>query len=197
MSKIEEKELDPMYEEYMDEAEFDKINEIDNEEEEEEFKTSKKEQTYYPFPTQLLIPMKTFVNEYLGVQHNCKNLWHSGLKNLGSMWVFGVDNNYANLHPERVYDRDLLIVIDSRGNRGTYVNPLKLRELLNTDFNENQADLITLGLLESRRLFHENFMQLLHEAKKDGKFRQLLKIVKTKSAYKIMEENIKERSING
>lgn len=75
------------------------------------------------------ITMCQFVNQYLGISANCENLRHSGLKALEIPLVVGVSNDFATLYPEYVYNGYLLMVLDSRNNRGTYINPSILHEL--------------------------------------------------------------------
>lgn len=80
------------------------------------------------FTTEDTITISRFVNEFLGLQADCSNLYHSGLKDLNISLVVGVDNNFANKNPEYVKSGLLLLVIDAKGNRGTYINPKKLHE---------------------------------------------------------------------
>lgn len=75
------------------------------------------------------ITINQFVNDYLGICTNCEKLRHSGLKDLELPLVVGVSNDFAYLNPEYIYNGYLLIVIDSRNNKGTYINPHILYEL--------------------------------------------------------------------
>ena len=123
-----------------------------------------------------------------------KTLWHQGLKDIGSPFVMGVSNEYANKNPDRVYDGELLLVIDSKGNRGTYINPRYLQELLHNDELKKELSILRrtgvrdLELLadymdECLRLQtqienNKKFERMLRETHKIGKFKELKKEIK-------------------
>lgn len=70
------------------------------------------------------ITIGKFVNNYLGANDvDCKNLRHIGLRSFGNPLVVGVSNEFADKNPEYVKTGSILIVIDSRGDRGSYINP--------------------------------------------------------------------------
>ena len=113
----------------MDDATLEQIREED-EAEDMGMKVTKKGHTDSIFTKENAISITRFVNDYLGINAPKGNLWHSGLRELNSRFVYGVDNEYANEHPERVFNGDLLLVIDDRGNRGTYINPRVVIEFM-------------------------------------------------------------------
>lgn len=90
------------------------------------------------------ISIKDFVNYYLGVDHNCSNLRHQGLKSFDNPYVVGVSNDFALKYPEYVARQELLIVIDSHRNPGTYINPENIQKLV-----ELEKCKVELKLLEN------------------------------------------------
>ena len=189
----EELELLELYEEYMDEEEMEKIVKQDEAEEEIE-RVQRKNHTESKFPEAIAISISDYVNNYLGIDADCKNLWHQGLKDIGSNFVFGVDNNFANKNPDRVYKGELLLVIDAKGNRGTYINPKYLRELIDADDVERElailrrtgvrdlellADYIDECVrLQARLETNKRFENLLYETHKMRRFRELKKEIR-------------------
>ena len=104
--------------------------------EEEDYDIQQKEEkrrVNSPFTTEDSISMTKFVTAFLGYQMDCKTLYHSGLRELNLEYVIGVDNNFANKNPEYVKRGFLLIVIDGKNNRGTYLNPVYIRQYLAKD----------------------------------------------------------------
>ena len=163
MQKLEE-DFMAMLDDYMDE---DVINQIVEEDSKGDKKSKRSgHSTESKFPETMAISIKDYVEHYLGipiipsvevVEHtkykkgkkvktktttrvNYDTLWHHGLKEIGSPLVFGVDNEYANKNPDRVYDGELLLVIDSKGNRGTYVNPIFIKKLIESEDIENELN---------------------------------------------------------
>ena len=182
-----------LLENYLNEEEIEKKKRLD-----EEIVSVSKIHTDSPFTIADTIPIGKFVNEYLGIQGNCSNLWHSGLKELESDLLFGVDNNFANKNPEAVRSGFLLLVIDARNNRGTYINPRYLENLLNQGDDLNKAydalrrkrinDLQKLAdyytqYVELSELINinERFYKVLEDTHKVGKYRKLLKKRKDKN----------------
>jgi len=186
----EEKELWDLYEQYMNEEE---INEIIEEDEKASKKEEKKNKSHTEskFPTEISISIADYVNNYLGISSDCSNLWHQGLKDIGSNFVFGVSNDFANKNPERVYKGELLLVVDTKGNRGTYINPKYLQELIHKDDVEKELstlrktgvrDLQLLAdyldecvRLQAQIETNRKFEQLLYETHKLKKFKELKK----------------------
>ena len=159
----DEEDFMSMLDDYMDEEE---INQIVEEDEKEDNNNRKKNNhsTESKFPETIAISIKDYVEHYLGIatipsveiiEHtkykkgkkvksktttriNYDTLWHHGLKEIGSPLVIGVDNEYANKNPDKVYSGELLLVIDSKGNRGTYVNPAFIRQLIESEDVEHE-----------------------------------------------------------
>jgi hypothetical protein len=146
-----------MLDDYMDEEEIQQIVEEDEKEDRKQKKNS--HSTESKFPETIAISIKDYVENYLGIatipsveivertkykkgkrvstkkttRVNYDTLWHHGLKEIGSPLVIGVDNEYANKNPDKVYGGELLLVIDAKGNRGTYVNPAFIRQLIESE----------------------------------------------------------------
>jgi hypothetical protein len=146
-----------MLDDYMDEEEIQQIVEEDEKEDRKQKRNS--HSTESKFPATIAISIKDYVENYLGIatipsveivertkykkgkrvstkkttRVNYDTLWHHGLKEIGSPLVIGVDNEYANKNPDKVYGGELLLVIDAKGNRGTYVNPAFIRQLIESE----------------------------------------------------------------
>ena len=134
---MEDETFEKLLEEYLDEEEMAAKFENDLTEEEKKQRSL----TDSPFTFQDTITINQFVNDFLEIPVDSKNLYHSGLKELGSSYVIGVDNTFANKNPELVYHQFLLIVLDAKYNRGTYINPRYLRKLLEKDNLEKEFKL--------------------------------------------------------
>ena len=152
-----EEDFMSMLDDYMDEEEIQQIVEEDEKEERKQKRNS--HSTESKFPETIAISIKDYVENYLGIatipsveivertkyrkgkkvstkkatRVNYDTLWHHGLKEIGSPLVIGVDNEYANKNPDKVYGGELLLVIDAKGNRGTYVNPAFIRQLIESE----------------------------------------------------------------
>ena len=179
-----------LYEQYLDADTLEQIR-IEDEEDEEEKVTVKvnKKKRDSIFTKEDTITIKEYVNDYLGLHSDCSRLWHSGLKSLGSPLVVGVDNEFANEHPERVYNGDLLLVLDARGNRGTYINPDRIRLYLeNGDIGKAISIFQKKGVRDIQMLeeywnkclamhsqleVNNNFLQLLIDTNKTKKIERL------------------------
>ena len=185
---MEEENFLELLDEYLNEDEIEaKIQEDEKIEELE----GKKVFTDSPFNIDDTISIGKFVNEYLNIEGDCKHLYHSGLKELGSNFVMGVDNNFANKNPELVYTGFLLIVIDARHNRGTYINPMYLKKLLDQKDLKKELKIFKRQRIHdfkkieeySRKLYdlskqvetNEKFYRVLEETHKIGKYKRLLK----------------------
>lgn len=88
------------------------------------------------------ISIKEFVNCYLGAEHNCENLRHQGLKSFNNPYVVGVSNDFALKYPEYVSRQDLIIVIDSHKNPGTYINPENIQKLVELEICKEELKLL-------------------------------------------------------
>ena len=125
--------------------------------------------------------------------YNYSTLWHSGLKDLGSPYLFIVGNDYANKNVDKVYDGELLLVTDAKKNTRTYINPFLIEQLLNAeqtaerleevkarlygpgcnDFNEFLEYYSEERFLEKQIRENEKTKQLLIETHKDKNFKRL------------------------
>ena len=120
------------------------------------------------------------------IECDASNLYHSGLKDLKCPYVVGVSNDFANKNPETVKQGFLLIVTDCRKKRGTYVNPIYLRKILDKSNVEKEYQLFlkkSLNDLKKLEKFYSEYIIL-----KD--------IVDTnKEFYKLLEEQRKLKKI--
>lgn len=140
-----------------------------------------------PFTIENTISIRRFVNDYLSIPGDCSNLLHCGLKDLGSNYVMGVDNNFANKNPELVYQGYLLLVIDAHGNRGTYINPNYLDKLLNKDKVEKEYKEFShkvVSDLSKIMEYYSNYVALVDEITENDNFYKLLKETKKIKQYK-------------
>ena len=139
------------------------IEEKKNNDELEELKEKVSVKVESVFTTEDSITIGRFVNDYLNIDGDCERLYHSGLKDLNSDYVMGVDNNYANKNPELVKQGYLLLVVDARGKRGTYVNPFYLEELLNRDEVDKEFKSISklrINDIEKLAEYYNKYMEL-------------------------------------
>ena len=171
---------------YLDEEEMEL-----KKQEDDSFEEKKKISTESPFNIEDTISIGRFVNDYLSIPGDCKDLYHSGLKELESNYVMGVDNNFANKNPELVYQGYLLIVIDAKHHRGTYVNPMYLKKLLDqkdlkkefklfnrkrvSDLRKLEDYLRKYEELNQQIQTNEKFYKMIEETKKIGKYKRLLR----------------------
>lgn len=59
------------------------------------------------------------------------DFYHTGLKEMNIPYVIGISHEYANKHPEHVYHGFILLVIDAKGHKATYLNPIWVCEYVN------------------------------------------------------------------
>lgn len=96
------------------------------------------------------ISIDKFVCNYLGaVDVDCRRLRHIGLKSFGNPYVVGVSNEFSRKNPEYVKTGKILLVLDSRGDLGSYINPELLRKLTDTEAIED-----TKRILQSARIYN-------------------------------------------
>ena len=149
MEKFEE-----MLEQHLDEdiirekKELDKIESIES-------STNKKKVNGNYFST---INISDFVTYYLGTNHDCKDLKHRGLKSFNNPYVIGVSNDFAVKNPDCVRRKEILVVIDSYGNLGAYINPLLLKQL-----EDMETYRTVLNLLQSIRTHNFTEAKMLYE----------------------------------
>lgn len=94
------------------------------------------------------ISIDRFVSNYLGTfDVDCRKLRHVGLKSFGNPYVVGVSNDFARKNPEYVKTGKILLVLDCRGDLGSYINPELLRKLTDTESIED-----TKKILQSARI---------------------------------------------
>ena len=219
----EELEMMDLYEQYMDPETIAEIVESD-EQDEERTTSRDHHHTESKFDDSISISINDFVSLYLGIDFtpgtvertkiyyakdetgkrrankvtttktSYKTLWHQGLKDIGSPFVFGVSNEYANKNPDKVYDGELLLVVDSKGNRGTYINPKYLQALMyNDELKKKLAELRRTGIsdlelladymeecarLQAQIDINRKVEKMLKETHKIQKFKELKKEIK-------------------
>ena len=121
--------------------------------------------------------------------YNYGTLWHSGLKDIGSPYLFIVGNDYANKNVDKVYDGELLLVTDAKKNTRTYINPFLIEQLLNADKTAERLKVVKARLYGSGcKDFHE-FLEYYNEERFLEK--QIKENEKTK---KILIETHKDRN---
>lgn len=95
------------------------------------------------------ISIKKFVCNYLGADDvDCKNLRHVGLKSFCNPYVVGVSNEFSKKNSDYVKTGKILLVLDSRGDLGSYINPELLIKLSDTDSIED-----TRRILQNARIY--------------------------------------------
>ena len=124
-----EEDFKEMLEQYLDYSIIEEKKILD-EEEADSLNNSKSES---PFDKEEAISIDKFVNDYLGYEMNCSTLYHSGLRELGLEYVVGISNDFANDNVEYVKRGFILLVIDARGKRGTYLNPEYVKKYFEKD----------------------------------------------------------------
>ena len=174
---------------YLDEEEIEATKESDLMDEQRE---QLKNFSDSNFTVEDTITISRFVNDYLEIPGDCSKLYHSGLKDLGSDLVMGVDNNFANKNPELVKQGYLLLVIDSRNKRGTYVNPLYLERILEKEEVENELNVFSkVGLHDLEKLteYYNKYLELLNRVETNQRFYNLLRQAhKTKHLNKLLKK---------
>jgi len=142
------------------------------------------------------ISIGKYVNDCLGIIGDCSTLYHSGLKELGSNFIMGVSNDFANKNPELVKEGYLLLVIDARGNRGTYINPLFLEKILKKEEAEKELKVLSRKRdidLQTLDQFYSQYQEQKRIVEQNEVFYNVLKEThKVKQLRKIIESNERE-----
>ena len=184
-----------LLEEYLDD---DIIEKKLQEDQDDNIQEKKKIQSESVFTEEDSISISRYVNDYLGIPGNCSKLYHSGLKELGCEYVMGVDNNFANKNPELVHQGYLLLVMDAKHHRGTYINPFYLLKLMNKDNVERELKAFSKKRqIELKKLseYYKKYLEVKEEYENNTKFYSILKEThKVKQLRKMMK---KEDVING
>jgi len=179
---MEENFID-LLEEYLDEEEIELKKRQDDI---EDIKEKNQIQTESNFSKEDSITIDRYVNEFLGIQGDCSNLLHCGLKDLECEYVMGVDNNFANKNPELVHTGYLLLVIDSHNKRGTYINPRYLREYISNDADKELKSFYKKRVQDLKKLdiLYNEYQLLVEQVKNNEKF------------YKLIVDTHKRRQLN-
>lgn len=144
-----------LLEDYLDEEQMN-LKYVEDEKEDvskEEIKKGK----ITPFGIENTISMQEYTKHYLGLPENYETLLHCGLKVLHCPYVVGVDNRFANKNPELVYQGFLLLVLDFKQRRGTYINPIYLKQMIT---NQDEK---SLRALEKQHVYDLQQLQLYFE----------------------------------
>ena len=87
------------------------------------------------------ISIKQFLFQYLNINSSCIRLRHCDLKQFESPLVVTVSNDYADKNPDLIKEGFLILVLDCKKDKATYINPKCIRTLV-------QARTIRQRLLE-------------------------------------------------
>lgn len=149
------------------------------------------------------ITIREFVNDYLEVEHDCYGLTHRGLKTFNNPFVFGVSNEFAEKNPDCVFRKEVLVVYDSKKNKGTYLNPHFLRKL--TDLETTLATIKVIGKVRIFELkdineIYEQFKMISLEAEMLNKlysgYYDVLKYTEKENVIDLIHEISKEEVKN-
>ena len=136
--------FEDMLERFMNEDFIDEKMELENDNNENK---KIKKSTKFNHDFERTIPISQFVRDYLGTNHNCKNLKHKGLKSFENPYVIGISNDFAIKNPDCIIRNEIIVVIDDYGNPGTYINPNILKQLKSMEEYK-----LALSILEKVRL---------------------------------------------
>ena len=162
-----------LLDEYLDSEEIESKKKLDKEQEEKEnsiFSDS-------PFSIEDTITLNDFVNNFLMIKCDASNLYHSGLKDLNCPYVVGVSNDFANKNPELVKQGYLLIVIDCKKHRGTYINPVYLKKVLDKNDIEKEYEMFGKKRIHDLRKleqFYTEYIILKNQVETNEQFYNLL-----------------------
>lgn len=116
--------FEELLEMYSNDEEIEKKKMLDFEEDKKDFYKNK---TKHHFENTITI--REFVNDYLGTEHECNNLKHKGLKSFKNPYVIGIPNDFAVKNPDCISRNEILVVLDTYGNPGAYLNPDLVKNL--------------------------------------------------------------------
>ena len=182
MEKHEENFCD-LLEQYLNDQEIEEKRKMDEEECEKEVVISSDS----PFTLEDTITINDYVNNFLNIKSDASNLMHCGLKDLKCPYVVGISNDFANKNPELVKQGFLLIVTDCRRKRGTYINPVYLRKILEKSDVEREFELFSrqrLHDLEKITSYYSEYLLLKEKVEVNQTF------------YNLLEEQNKVKKLN-
>lgn len=131
------------------------------------------------------ISIGQFVSQYLEINVDCTNLKHKGLKSFDSPFVIGVSNSYADKNPELVKKGFLLLVLDCKKNKGTYINPIALRSLLDKELVEDELrelQKIRTHNFEEMNDFFQKYMEVAQMQEQLERFYGIMKELRKESS---------------
>lgn len=143
-----------------------------------------------PFQREHTISMQEYAKHYLGLPGNYETLLHCGLKTLHCPYVVGVDNRFANKNPELVYQGFLLLVLDYKQRRGTYINPIYLKRMITKSDEKTWKALEKQHVydLQKLQLYYKKYQLAKEQILRNQAFMDLLKdLHKTKKIEEIKE----------
>lgn len=76
------------------------------------------------------ISIKQFLFQYLNINSSCIRLRHCDLKKFESPLVVMVGNEYADKNPDLVKEGFLILVLDCKKDKATYINPTYLKNIV-------------------------------------------------------------------
>lgn len=130
-----------------------------------------------PFGIENTISIDEYATHYLGLPGNYEMMLHCGLKDLKCPYVVGLDNRFANKNPELVYKGFLLLVMDYKRRRGTYVNPIYLKRVV-TRLDEKALEVMERVRVHDflkAQFLYQQYCCLEEQIKKNQAFMDLLK----------------------
>lgn len=163
-----EEKFSELLEKYLNEEEINK--KIENEE--IEYKTEEQEyesKTSHNINKYDSISMHRFITEYLNKDISlidANNLTHKGLKELmgDNPFLVGIHNDVVDI--DEAIKMNYLVVEDKLGNRGAYLNPQYIKNLIKFEYIEKKLDevkkkrIITFNKLEE---LYKEFMDVVTE----------------------------------
>ena len=140
-------------------------------------KEETKKEKHTPFGIENTISMQEYTKHYLGLPGNYETLLHCGLKVLRCPYVIGVDNRFANKNPELVYQGFLLLVLDFKQRRGTYINPIYLKQMIASQEEESLQKLEKQHVndLQQLQLYFLKYQTVREQILKKQAFMNLLR----------------------
>ena len=76
------------------------------------------------------ISIKQFLFQYLNINSSCIRLRHCDLKQFESPLVVTVSNDYADKNPDLIKEGFLILVLDCKKDKATFINPKCIRTLV-------------------------------------------------------------------